>query len=653
MTSSMEPVDGNDDKDEDGAPPPADSDTPREPAADAAPATPHEPTAGEPTAAEPAAGEPTAGEPTAEQPVAGEPKPAPPPAAGTTPAPALDDLDDEDERPRPTSLRRYGPIAAVLVVIALIVAVSVVTGGDDDADQSATGGGAGEAAAPTGELPDGVVTWSMAQEDDLDVTFPDTCDTESGMVAIPFFFRTECVADVEGDNGGSTSNGVTGDTITAVAWLPSTDDPIFNIVSQGLGFDDTVEQVRETYEGLVEIFQSYYQTYGRTVELEFVEASGTILDPVSARADAIEAAEYDPFVVLGGPLLASAWTEELHARGIACLACPGISDSEPSAFAIIPALSQIREHVAAYVSAKLADRPAEFAGEDLQEEERVFGLLYQAQTSDDEESAGRLENELSERGVDVAETVTYPLDPVRAQELAASAIARMKEAGVTTVIVRADPITLPAFTNEATEQDWYPEWVLAAYQFTDASTFGRTFDQDQWAHAFGISFLPPAARPEITPAYQLYEWYHGEPPPADESLLLTYPQVALMFIGLEFAGPDLTVENLRDGLFAYPPTPRAVTQPSVDYGTELWGRDDYAGIDDMVELWWDPDAEGEDEVGEEGRGLYRYVDGGQRYMPEDYTDELRVFDPEGSVTEITEPPESEIPPDYPSPAEGG
>ena len=374
MTSPMEPTDGNADNDKDGAPPPAGAETPGEPTADAADA-----------GAAGVAG--SAGAP--DEPAAGEPAPAARAAAPTPPVVDFDDEDDEDDRPRPTALRRYGPIAAVLVVIALIVAVSVVTRGDDT-DQSATGGGAGEAAAPTGELPDGVVTWSMAQEEDLDVTFPDTCDTESGMVAIPFFFRTECVADVEGDNGGSTSNGVTGDTITAVAWLPSENDPIFNIVSQGLGFDDTVEQVRETYEGLVEIFQSYYQTYGRTVELEFVESSGTILDPVSARADAIEAAEYDPFVVLGGPLLASAWTEELHARGIACLACPSVSDPEPSAFAIIPSLSQIREHVAAYVSTKLADRPAEFAGEDLQDQERVFGLLYQAQTSDDEDSAGRL-----------------------------------------------------------------------------------------------------------------------------------------------------------------------------------------------------------------------------------------------------------------------
>jgi hypothetical protein len=128
--------------------------------------------------------------------------------------------------------------------------------------------------------------------------------------------------------------------------------------------------------------------------------------------------------------------------------------------------------------------------------------------------------------------------------------------------------------------------------------------------------------------------------------------VALLFTGIEYAGPNLNVETMRDGLFAFPPTPKAVTQPSLDYGTEVWGEDDYAGIDDMVELWWDAEAEGPDEIGEEGQGMYRYVNGGERYLPEEYDDELRAFDPEGAVTEITDPPPSEVPEDYPSPAGG-
>lgn len=550
-------------------------------------------------------------------------------------------------------LRRYGPITAVMLVIVGVVGVSLLGGGDDDGSSESGGGAA--SSIPTGELPEGVVTWRMAQDQDLDATFPDTCDTESGMVAIPFFFRAECVAENDTD-GGASAPGVTSDSITVVAWLPNPDDPIFGLVRQALGIDDTVEQVEQTYRGLAEVFQDYYETYGRTVELEFVEASGSMLDPVAARADAVRAAELDPFAVLGGPLLASTWTEELHARDIICLACPGISDPEPTAFGIQPSQGQIRAHVVSYVSAKLKGGTAEFAGEGSQGKDRVFGLLSLAQSDADERTVDRYVEQFADEGVDIAEAATFPLDPGRAAELATGIIAKMKDAGVTTVVVRADPITLPAFTREATKQNWFPEWVIGGYQFTDTSTFARTFDQEQWAHAFGLSFLPPKAPPEVTPPYRLYEWYHGSPPPADNSLILTYPQVALFFTGLHYAGPDLTRENFRDALFAFPPTPKAVTQPSVDYGFGVWNVDDedyegdYEGIDDMVELWWDAEAQGPDENGAEGSGLYRYVNGGQRYLPHEYTDDVQAFDPDNAVTEITDAPQAEIPPDYPSPS---
>ncbi|HET6772805.1 MAG TPA: hypothetical protein VFH36_05810, partial [Acidimicrobiales bacterium] len=151
--------------------------------------------------------------------------------------------------------RRYGPIALVAVVVAALVGASFL-GGDDPGDEPE---GTTGSTMPTGELPDGVVTWGMAQEGDLEATFPDTCDTSSGMVAIPFFFRAECVAENDTD-GGASAPGVTSDTITVVAWLPNDSDPIFGIVRQALGIDDTIDEVRATYEGMIEVFQEYYET---------------------------------------------------------------------------------------------------------------------------------------------------------------------------------------------------------------------------------------------------------------------------------------------------------------------------------------------------------------------------------------------------------
>ena len=544
------------------------------------------------------------------------------------------------------ALRRWGPIAAVLAVIAAVAGVSLVSGdGSDEVAAPST------TAAPA-ERPEGAVSWTMAQEQGLDVEFAPTCDTESGLIAIPFFFRTECFADVE-DNGGATAPGVTADTIKVVAWIPAEDDPVRALLLQRIGFDATNAELREAYTGFVEAFQATYQTYGRTVELEFLEATGTILDPTAARADAVRAAEdMGAFAVLGGPVIGGGWTEELHARGVICVGCPGISDPEPTVFSLPPKSSHLRAHLAAYVSNRLAGDPAEHAGEQLQGEERVFGHLALGMGESDTRSAELLREELAEVGVELAESVLYPLDPGRAAELATAAVTKMQAAGVTTVLTQADPILLPAFTKEATKQGWFPEWVLAGAPFTDTTAFGRTFDQEQWAHAFGISYFPPQVVPEANPPYRFYEWFHGEPPPVESSLalLLIYPQVTLFFTGVEHAGPELTVESFRDGLFTMPPTERAVTQPSVSFGEHRWSEPDHTGIDDMVELWWDPEAEGPDEGGVEGKGRYRYVDGARRHLVDEWEGELEVFEEEGSVTGIEEIPEDEQVPDYPSPA---
>jgi hypothetical protein len=549
---------------------------------------------------------------------------------------------------RGSALRRWGPLA---VVLALVAGVTVVAFAGGDADSGTTTGPTAEGPV---ERPEGAISWSMAQEQGLDVHFPDTCDKESGKVAIPFYFRSECFADAD-DNGGATARGVTGDTITVVAWLPAEDDPVRSLLLNRIGFNATNADLEAAYKGYVEIFSRYYQTYGRHIDLKFLEASGSILDNTAARADAVRASEeMGAFAVLGGPIIGSAWTDELHARGVVCIACPGISDAEPTVFSLPPSSGQIRTHLATYVGKKLAGGQAEFAGEDLRDETRVFGFLGLGLSDGDERGAQVLEDQLLDEGVSLAEKILYPLDPGRASELATNAITRMKTSGVTTVLVQADPILLPAFTSEATKQNWFPEWVLGGAPFVDTTTFARTFDERQWAHAFGISYFPPQVAEDINPPVSLYQWYFGEKPPVEGTipLLLLYPQVALFFTGLEFAGPELTVDSFHDGLFLSPPTPAAVTQPSVSYGDWRWTEPDYAAIDDMVELWWDPDAHGTDEAGDEGDGMYRYVDGAKRFLVDDWTDDVRVFDRHDAPTIIEELPADEVPPDYPSPAHG-
>ena len=120
-------------------------------------------------------------------------------------------------------------------------------------------------------------------------------------------------------------------------------------------------------------------------------------------------------------------------------------------------------------------------------------------------------------------------------------------------------------------------------------------------------------------------------------------------------GPDVTPQNFKDALFAANATPSAVSQPSLSWGDKgFWPYDDYQGIDDATELWWDPTATGPDEIQRNGTGMYRYVDGGKRYLPGQWPDtDPKLFVMDGSVDIYRTPPPGEAAPTYPSPAGQG
>jgi hypothetical protein len=258
--------------------------------------------------------------------------------------------------------------------------------------------------------------------------------------------------------------------------------------------------------------------------------------------------------------------------------------------------------------------------------------------------------DLTEDGADVAEILPYTLDPSTIQSQASQIIAKLKASGVTTVVLVADGIAPRDFTNEATAQEYFPEWVLVAPALADLTAFARTYDQDQWSHAFGVSHGAVPVNPEVSGFYGLYEWAEGTPPPADDTIGVLMPNYTLFYAVAMYAGPNLTHETWRDALFANPGTTQAISQPYLTYGDKgLWPDVDYSGVDDATLIWWDPAATGPDEIRKEGTGMYQFVDGGTRYLPGEWPTEDKLFNPEGAVTIYDTPPPGEEAPQYPSP----
>ena len=145
---------------------------------------------------------------------------------------------------------------------------------------------------------------------------------------------------------------------------------------------------------------------------------------------------------------------------------------------------------------------------------------------------------------------------------------------MTTVIVTADPIAPKIFTEEATKQNYFPEWVYGGGALVDTNAFGRTYDQKQWAHAFGISSLAATVSPAIVKQYDLHTWYFGDLAPADDTLRRALPAAGAV-LRRRCRRPARTSPPTRSarGCSVRPPTRRAagVTAPLITYGDHgLW-----------------------------------------------------------------------------------
>jgi hypothetical protein len=563
--------------------------------------------------------------------------------------------------------QRVGPIAAIVVVLAVVAGLVFIGGGDSDPDPDApdapdatTGEGTdSERVGAEPEPPEGVLTLERAEEEGIEVEWPDTCDTDRGAAAVPSYFAPPCYAPFEGDNGGATSPGVTADTIRIVLYQSPDDDPIVQAIVKPSS-DDTGPQAEDTIRTMLDYYETYYETYGRDVELEVYRSGAAVDDEVAARADAVTIAEeMNPFMVWGGPLLAGApFAEELAAQGIINLALGASSppslyvDNAPYLLSVAMSPDQQRLHVAEYVGKRLAGAPAEHTVPPLSGEERVFGTVYLETGPGSTVTNENFEAALAEYGVEPAVAIPYA-DPVSLQDDAASVIARLKDEGVTSVIFFGDPLAPGTLTRVATDQEFFPEWILTGSALVDTTVYARSYDQEQWAHAFGVSALTARADPNVTGSYALYQWWNCTPPQADDSigLLLAYP--AVTYAVLAVTGPDLTPQHFTAGMFTADPTPRAITNPSLSWGDKgTWPTTDYHGVDDATEIWWDPAATGPSETRTEGQGMYQYVDGGTRYLPGEWPESPPgVFDPDGAVALYTESPAEEAYPDYPSPCE--
>jgi hypothetical protein len=569
-------------------------------------------------------------------------------------------------------LKRYGPLVGIVVVLVVIAGVVVLSGGDSDTtDQTATSDTTGSATSEPGAVVDTPQTYADAKAagTEGDTTWVDNCDPETGRIKIPSVYAPPCVPAFDGDNGGATSPGVTADTITVVSYTPP---PNADITSALGGAADEPPDILQTRKDFVKMLQETSETYGRTVELIEFQGTGPGDDAVAAQADAVNIVEnLKPFAVLNGPAQTPVFAEEMARNKIICISCGlALPDSftqehAPYIWGITPSAEQFLTNFTGYVVNSLLGKKAEFAGDPaMRDQTRKFGVVHFEQDPPVFTAlTERLRECGAEQGYNAAVTETYEFEIGKLPERAATVIAKMKAEGVTTVMFLGDPLMPIYLTQQATAQDYHPEWVIAGTVFTDTSTLGRLYDQEQWAHAFGVSNLAARTPREISGAYQLHEWYFGTPPVASKNAAVILPPLSQLFLGIQLAGPDLNPQTYQAGLFAAPASGGGPTTPLVSYGPDsgfkMIGenceldapRPDYFAIDDTVEIWWDAEATGVDESGKDGKGMWVYAKNAKRYGPGQMpVGDSNAFVRDDTVMVYDQIPEEDQVPDYPSPA---
>jgi hypothetical protein len=562
----------------------------------------------------------------------------------------------QNPKPRRSAWARYAPFIAIIAVVVIVAVILGTMSGDDDddgqveVDDTATG------------VP---VLYTDAEADGTldDYTWQDHC-TDDGFVAIATNNPLPCVPAFTGDNGGVTSPGVTADTIR-VGYYMAKPDPQLEALAKAAGAYDEPANTEQGVKNYTEIFNNIYELYGRKVELVRIDGTGTGSDEVAARADAKKAAEQNVFAVVGGPAQAKSWSEELAANKILCIGTCIVAQPEryfaensPYLWPVAPSVEQTSAHVVEFIEKQLAGKPAEFAGsEELQEQERSFALLTY-DTPDGQFSAAwdDLKQKMDDAGLEVRDHVNYYLDLAQLQADARTIATRIKQTGATSIVFAGDPLLPRFFTREATAQGYFPEWIMSGTVFADTNVFARTFDQQQWANAFGLQLIPARLPRELQESQVVHEWWFGTAPPNENGQGVVFGNIQALFAGLQLAGPDLTPESFRDGMYHAPPQvdPSEPTFSTiVTFGEHgFWPDTDHNALDNAGLMYWDPTAEGADETGTQGQGMYRLLDGGRRYLPGEWpTEPLALFDPANTVTiyDADDVPEELLAQDVPVP----
>ncbi len=389
-----------------------------------------------------------------------------------------------------------------------------------------------------------------------------------------------------------------------------------------IAWPQTIEKPADT-QALLSYFNQRYEFYGRKLVLKGFAPKGGVFGEVSAsdmQADADRVHdEMEAFASLAYVPRAGAehhYYDRLARLGIVSVDSHASNREEshlakyaPYQWAYLPSFDVMMRNFAEFICKSLAGRPPRYGGVGTSELEtpREFGLVYHV--SDDGSSPSRttLLAALKSCKVEPAVVTQY----TDAQQT----VLQLKNANATSVICLCQGDQYFTMMPEATNQVYFPEWLISSYHYLDYDSAAQKYPNEQSAHAFGVTFHNKWLPQKQMPWYQAIKEADPDYETGDDgyasSAYERYYELLVLASGIQMAGPNLTPKTFQEGMFkAYFPPPGSGRDP-LYYAGGGFSPGDHTMVQDGTMIWYSQSEMGY--TTNVRRGTFCYIKNGLRY----------------------------------------
>jgi hypothetical protein len=427
-------------------------------------------------------------------------------------------------------------------------------------------------------------------------------------------YSPPCRAAFTGANGGRTYANVDPDEIRVSFWhalgMPAERGPITDAPPPGESPEHRTARVLQQY------FNERYELYGRRLRLWATD--GAPSSEAEYRAQAVAMAEEAK--VFAAVHLESPFCSEIARRGLICFSGNPHQQSiydrfAPAWWSYQMGFDKSDRMAAEYICKKLAGRPAEFADGAHAGQQRAIAVLTESVYINDFKSHTSITD--TAREMCGAEVLGIDFDGADTASMAL-VMQRVRSEGITTVVLGTGILGAAYFMTDAEATRYRPEWVQINSYGLDFNDTTRLLPPAQLANFFGMSGWELPRPFADTDCYRAYKSIDPTGEPDNTFCRLLWVSLEHVANGIQEAGPNLTPESFRDGMYSMP-LQEPVGPWAIGGG---YGVGDHSFVDDLAEIWWDPNAVDPD-GGEPG--AWSHTADGRRWGPGELDDVTRVF----------------------------